>query len=185
MKDIKVRLASNLQKDSIVDGEGLRAVIWFQGCKHNCAGCHNPETHDLCGGFETTTEKIKREIDSLIIQDGVTLSGGDPFFQPEAMLDICTFVKSKKLNIWAYTGYTFEQLIELSNDNQIYFDILKQLDVLVDGRFILKDKSLSILFRGSTNQRIIDVKKSLKQNKPVLIAKYKIKKQLVKSGNKK
>lgn len=184
MKDIKIRLAGPVQKDSIVDGEGLRGVIWFQGCKHNCFGCHNPETHDMFSGIETSTSIVKKEIDKFIIQDGVTLSGGDPFFQLEAMLDICTYIKQKKLNIWVYTGYTFEEIIDLAKNNKIYLDILETIDVLVDGRFVLKDKSLSILFRGSTNQRIIDVKKSLKQNKTILLSKYRIKKS-IKNGNKK
>ncbi len=173
METIKVRLANKIQKDSIVDGEGLRAVIWFQGCKHNCIGCHNPETHIMSGGFEITTEEMKKEIDKFVIQDGVTFSGGDPFYQLEGFLDLCVFIKQKKLNIWAYTGYTFEELIELSTNNKIYIDILNNIDVLVDGKFILEEKSLNMLFRGSKNQRIIDVKKSLKQNRVVLIQKYK------------
>ena len=83
---MKVRLASELQPDSIVDGDGIRTVIWFQGCSHNCEGCHNPQSHDFNGGFSVELEDIFKEIDKLKYQNGITLSGGDPFFQPEAGL---------------------------------------------------------------------------------------------------
>lgn len=162
---MEVRLAANLQPDSIIDGAGIRTVIWFQGCLHNCAGCHNPETHDMNGGIVFDLEDIKEEIDSLKYQNGITLSGGDPFFQAKAAIEIAKYAHSKGLNVWAYTGFTFEALLA-SNDEKL--ELLKNVDVLVDGRFELEKKSLNCKFRGSTNQRLIDIKASLEQNEVVL-----------------
>lgn len=170
--NMKIRLAdSTILKDSIVDGEGLRAVIWTQGCSHNCRGCHNPETHDFNGGVLVDTNLIKNQLDELLIQDGITFSGGDPFFQVEACLDIAKYAKSKNLNIWCYTGFMFEDLIK--NNHNIEF--LNYVDVLVDGKFELENKSYDCQFRGSTNQRIINVSKSLKEGRTCLIKKYNIK----------
>ena len=175
---LKLRLASELQKDSIVDGEGLRTVIWFQGCPHNCKGCHNPHSHSFTKGILTDITKIKEYIASLKDQDGITFSGGEPFSQPEALLEIAKYVKEQKLNIWLYTGYTFEQLLNMSEQNPLYLDILKITDVLVDGKFILEEKSLNMKFRGSKNQRILDCKKSIKDKRPVLIQKYRKEKKV-------
>ena len=169
---MKIRLAGELQSDSIVDGEGLRTVIWTQGCSHNCFGCHNPNTHDFNGGFEVDVEDLKKQIKNLKYQDGITLSGGDPFFQIPACLEIAKYCHTLGLNIWCYTGYTFEQLMELSNKNPLILDFLKQIDVLIDGRFVLAQKSLNVKFRGSKNQRVIDVQKSLKLGYAYSIHKY-------------
>lgn len=169
---MKIRLAAYLQPDSIVDGEGIRTVIWTQGCPHHCLGCHNPETWDFKGGALVELEEVYEIIDSLEGQDGITFSGGDPFMQPKECLEIAKYAKKKGLNIWSYTGYTFEELMELSNKKREILDFLKEIDVLVDGRFVLAKKSYSCIFRGSTNQRIIDVKESLKQKKVVIASKY-------------
>lgn len=173
---MKVRLAGDIQLDSIVDGEGIRAVIWMQGCSHNCKGCHNPSTHDFNGGYISDTEDIKRQISELKLINGVTLSGGDPMFQLEASLDIAKFCHHIGLNTWCYTGYTFEELLNISKINPIMIDLLQELDVIVDGKFILEQKSSLAKFRGSTNQRIIDVPKSLKKNKAICLEKYENKK---------
>lgn len=162
---MKVRLAGKIQPDSIVDGAGIRTVIWFQGCLHNCQFCHNPETHDLNGGYESTLEDIIKEIASLKYQNGITLSGGDPFFQPEAALEIAKFAHSIGLNVWAYTGFLYEALISGTKERR---KLLENIDVLVDGKFEIANKSLDCKFRGSTNQRLIDVAKSLKEGKVVL-----------------
>lgn len=162
---MKVRLAGKIQPDSIVDGAGIRTVIWFQGCLHNCPFCHNPETHDLNGGYESTSEDIIKEIASLKYQNGITLSGGDPFFQPEAALEIAKFAHSIGLNVWAYTGFLYEALISGMKERR---KLLENIDVLVDGKFEIANKSLDCKFRGSTNQRLIDVAKSLKEGKVVL-----------------
>ena len=170
---MKIRLATDeIQRDSIVDGEGIRSVIWTQGCVHNCAFCHNPETHSFTSGYLIEVEDVKKKIDSLGGQDGITFSGGDPMEQAKACYEIAKHCKELGLNIWCYTGYTFEELIERS---KIFPDIMKFLntiDVLVDGKFVIAQKSLNLKFRGSKNQRIIDVPKSLKEEKVCLIPKY-------------
>lgn len=171
-RNMKIRLAADLQSDSIVDGEGIRTVVWTQGCPHNCKGCHNLETHDFDGGALIDLDYIKEEIDSLEGQDGLTFSGGDPFCQPKECAEIARYARSRGLNIWSYTGYEFEQLLKLSNTKKDIMEFLMELDVLVDGKFILEKKSFSCIFRGSSNQRIIDVKKSLKENKTILLDKY-------------
>ena len=166
---MKIRLADqDLLTDSIVDGEGLRAVIWTQGCSHNCKGCHNPETHAFDKGIVVDVEEVKKEIDELSLQDGITLSGGDPFFQPEACLEIAKYAKDKGLNVWAYTGFLFEKLINIPKAKEL----LKYIDVLIDGPFMLDKKSLTATYRGSTNQRIINIPKSLKDGKVRQIKKY-------------
>mgnify|MGYP005845495913 FL=1 len=159
-----VRLAADIQPDSILDGSGIRTVIWFQGCLHNCKGCQNPETHDMNGGIVVDVDELKMKLKNLKYQSGITLSGGDPFFQPEAALEIVKFAKSIGLNVWAYTGFTYEAL--LSDKSRL--DLLKNVDVLVDGKFMMDKKSLNCKFRGSTNQRLIDVKKSLEAGGVVL-----------------
>lgn len=169
---MKIRLASPLQFDSIVDGEGIRTVLWTQGCSHHCRGCHNPQTHAFDQGFEMDTEEIKQTLAQLEGQDGITLSGGDPFFQVDACLDLAQFCKKNHLNIWCYTGFTFEELLQLSKSKPSIKKLLEHIDVLVDGKFEEDKKSMSLPFRGSSNQRILDVSKSLKQNKPIEIEKY-------------
>jgi len=167
-----IRLAAYLQSDSIVDGEGIRTVIWTQGCPHNCLGCHNPETHDIKEGAAVPLEDIYEIIDELEGQDGITFSGGDPFMQPKECCEIAKYAKKKGYNIWSYTGYTFEHLLLMSKSKLEIMDFLKEIDVLVDGKFELSKKSYNCIFRGSSNQRIIDVKKSLKAKKTILVEKY-------------
>lgn len=162
-----------IQSDSIVDGEGIRSVIWFQGCSHNCLGCHNPETHDFKAGFEISLKEMKAQIDELEYQNGVTFSGGDPMMQVEALYELASYVHEKGMNVWVYTGYTFEELLILAEKNEMYMKALEQIDVLVDGKFVMDLKSLDVQFRGSSNQRILDVKKSLEKKKAVKITKYK------------
>lgn len=169
---MKIRLAAYLQPDSIVDGEGIRTVIWTQGCPHHCLGCHNPETHNIEGGALVDLEEVYEIIDSLEGQDGITFSGGDPFMQPKACSEIAKYARKKGYNIWTYTGYTFEQLMSLSKTKLEIMDFLREIDVLVDGKFELSKKSYNTLFRGSSNQRIIDVKQSLKKGKTILLEKY-------------
>lgn len=169
---MKIRLASKLQYDSIVDGEGIRTVIWTQGCPHNCLGCHNPNTHDFDGGFIVDVDDIKKELSLCKNQDGITLSGGDPFSQPEACYEIASYAKEIGLNVWCYTGYTFEALLILGRKNDIYLKLLSNIDILVDGKFMIELKSLNSKFRGSSNQRVIDAKKSLDRKEVVLVDEY-------------
>lgn len=166
---MKIRLArKRLERGSIVDGEGIRAVLWTQGCSHNCLGCHNPETHSFNDGYLLDIEEVKKDIDSLDIEDGITLTGGDPLYQVEAVNEIAKYAKKKGLNVWCYTGFTFEEVYNIDK----YRKFLSNVDVLVDGEFILEQRSLSTIFRGSKNQRIINVKESLKKNKVCTIRKY-------------
>ena len=162
-----------IQTDSSVDGEGIRSVIWFQGCSHNCPGCHNPETHDFKAGVEVSLKTMKKQIDELEYQSGVTFSGGDPMMQVEALYELASYVQEKGMNVWVYTGYTFEELMILADKNEMFMKALEQIDVLVDGKFVMDLKSFDVQFRGSSNQRILDVKKSLEKKKAVKIAKYK------------
>ena len=163
-----IRLASKLQKDSIVDGEGIRAVVWTQGCPHHCPSCHNQGTWDYNGGFLCDVEDIKKEINSLDDEVGVTFSGGDPFEQPGPCFELAKYCHSVGLNVWCYSGYTYEQLLKKGKKDEAVMNFLKEIDILVDGPFVLKLKSYDIKFRGSKNQRIIKVKESLESNKVVI-----------------
>lgn len=145
-------------------------TIFFQGCTHNCYKCHNPETHSFTGGKEYDLEYVDKKLADSPYLDGVTFSGGDPLDNPESALEIAKLVKEKyNLNLWIYTGYTFEEILEKSKNNKIYLDIFSLTDVLVDGPFVNNLRDLSLLYRGSTNQRIIDVKQSLKTNSIVTL----------------
>lgn len=157
-----IRLASELQFDSIVDGPGLRTVIWTQGCIHNCKGCHNPQTHSFTGGFMFPIQDIITQLQS--VDQNVTFSGGDPMLQPKQCLAIAKEIKRLGRNIWVYTGFTFEYLLN-SSEHRAF---LECIDVLVDGKFDEKEKTSECKFRGSKNQRLIDVQKSLKSNSIVL-----------------
>ena len=168
-----IRLAADLQTDSIVDGPGLRAVLWTQGCGHHCKGCQNPQTWDFNGGGLVPLKMVYDAIDELEYQDGLTISGGDPMFQPESCLKVAKYAKSKGLNIWVYTGFTYEELINLSKKNSAYLEFFQNIDVLVDGRFILEERDLSLLFRGSRNQRLIDMPKTLESGRVVLFDEHK------------
>lgn len=163
---MEIRLAANLQQESIVDGPGFRAVIWTQGCNHHCPGCHNPQTWSFQGGGLVPVSEINKQIDALKYHDGITFSGGDPMYQADACYEIAKHAKEKGLNIWCYTGFTYEELLALNNEDVNNF--LSVIDVLVDGRFVMAERSLSLLFRGSSNQRLIDMNETRKQNKIVL-----------------
>ncbi|MGL4912295.1 MAG: anaerobic ribonucleoside-triphosphate reductase activating protein [Romboutsia sp.] len=170
---MKIRISSSTTFDSIVDGPGLRMVVWTQGCIHNCKECHNPQTHDLCGGYEEDTQKIIDKIKTLKLQRGITLSGGEPFLQQEALEEIAKEAKSNKLDVWTYTGFTLEYLLDITNPTRFKnLNLLKQIDVLVDGKFEIEKKDFTLKFRGSSNQRIIDVQKTLKYKKIILVEEY-------------
>ena len=169
---MEIRLAADLQSDSIVDGDGIRTVIWTQGCPHNCFGCHNPGTHNFDGGALIDIENVKQEILNLDHQDGITFSGGDPMCQPKECCEIAKFAKKQGLDIWCYTGYTFEQLLAISKTKPEILDFLYEIDVLIDGKFMMEEKSMNLLFRGSSNQRLIDVQESLLNHEICLMEKY-------------
>ena len=144
----------NILHDSVVDGPGLRTVLFFSGCPHFCKGCHNPESWNIRNGNEMTIEQVVDEVLSNPLTD-VTLSGGDPFFQASGVKHVAKRLKEAGKNIWAYSGYTLEELLELGGDHT---ELLSYCDVLVDGPFILAERDLSLDFRGSHNQRIIHLK---------------------------
>ena len=165
---MKIRLAAYLQPDSIVDGEGVRTVVWTQGCPHHCPGCHNASTWDFDGGALIEVEDVINELKKIKNQDGITLSGGDPVCQADACYEISKAAHEMGLNVWCYTGFTYEQMLL----NPKMRRLLDQVDVLVDGKFLQEEKSYDIYFRGSRNQRIIDVPKSLEAEQVVLVDKY-------------
>ncbi len=167
---MRIKLAAPLQSDSIVDGEGIRAVLWTQGCAHHCPGCHNAETWDFDGGYWEDVDTIKKELQSLVGQDGITFSGGDPMYQIKPCLEIAKYAHEIGLNVWCYTGYTYEELLTLDDPNLMEF--LENIDVLVDGPFILEERSLDLYFKGSRNQRVLDMKKTLQEKRPVIVSKY-------------
>ena len=164
-----IRLAADLQSDSIVDGPGLRTVIWTQGCAHHCKECQNPQTWDFNGGGLVPISEVLKAIDELEEQTGITFSGGDPMYQPVACTKIAKYCKEKGYNIWVYTGFTYEELLKMAEKDPIYHEFLKYIDILVDGPFLIKERDLSLLFRGSRNQRLIDVPKTLKKGQIVLL----------------
>ena len=161
-----MRIAGTVQ-DSIVDGPGFRFVLFTQGCPHHCEGCQNPQTHDPAGGTEVTTEEIIGQILSNPLTDGVTFSGGEPFEQAADCAVIARQAREQGLNVWTYTGYTFEQLAEKMKTDKGTEELLLLTDVLVDGRFVLAQKSFDVPWRGSRNQRLIDVPQSLAAGRAV------------------
>lgn len=144
-------------EESVVDGPGIRFVLFAQGCRHNCPACFNQELQVFRENTLYTIPKILEMIDALPHLHGVTFSGGDPFEQATVFGELARACRTRKLNIWAYTGYTFEKLIT----NPEHRILLQELDVLVDGPFVLKEKDPLLPFRGSRNQRLIDVQASL------------------------
>ena len=162
----ELRLAGVI-RESIVDGPGMRMTIFTQGCSYHCAGCHNPQTHDFSGGYISHPENILKAIDSDPILSGVTFSGGEPFRQCEALAELAKEIRNRGLNVLSYTGFTFEQLYENFDKHPEYKDLLEQCDWLIDGRFVLSLRTLNLRYRGSKNQRIIDVQQSLKEGKAI------------------
>ncbi|MBS4218555.1 anaerobic ribonucleoside-triphosphate reductase activating protein [Bacillus sp. FJAT-49711] len=144
----------NIIHDSVVDGEGLRTVVFFAGCPHFCKGCHNPKSWNHNNGIEMTVDDVVKEIVSNPLTD-VTLSGGEPFFQAKEVYELAKILKSFGKNIWIYSGYTLEQL--LFSSHPYFRKLLSCCDVLVDGPFVLKERDLTLSFKGSKNQRIINL----------------------------
>lgn len=155
-------------RESIVDGPGFRFVIFTQGCRHHCPGCHNPQTHPFEGGKAVNIEELLQQISQNPLLDGITLSGGEPFEQAEACAGLAQRVKELKLGVMTYTGYMYEELISGLQDNKDWGKLLEATDILVDGRFELARKNMLLKFRGSENQRIIDVKKSRVEKRVVI-----------------
>lgn len=157
---------AGIVNDSIVDGPGIRMTVFAQGCPHHCQGCHNPETWQFGCGTPMEEERIADIVGTNPLCRGVTFSGGEPFAQAEGFTKLAKLLKSRGYEVASYSGYTFEELTKGTEAQQ---ELLKSIDVLIDGRFELGQRSLEIAFRGSKNQRIIDVQKSLTAGKPVCI----------------
>lgn len=163
MKKYTLRIAG-IMEESIVDGPGMRLVVFTQGCPRRCPGCHNPETHDPLGGREIDIDEIYNLASSNPLLSGVTFSGGEPFMQAGALAVLARRLRGDGLHVMSYTGYLFEDIPELDHG----MELLGQLDVLVDGPFLEEEKSLELRFAGSRNQRAIDVGKTLDSGEIVL-----------------
>ena len=148
---MNIRIA-DIVPESFVDGAGVRFAIFLQGCKRHCRGCHNPQTHDLNGGTIMDTADIINQFKKDSIVRGITLTGGEPLLQIEAATELACAAKKFGLNVWCYTGFTFENLPRQAEQ------LLKFVDVLVDGEYRESERDLSLLFRGSKNQRVIDLR---------------------------
>lgn len=150
-------------EDTMVDGPGFRTSIYCAGCRHACPGCHNPQSWDFDGGHAMTTEEIMRIIEADPYAN-VTFSGGDPMYQPEGFVELARAIRERtQKDIWCYTGFTYEALA--SNPRQRA--LLELIDVLVDGPFIKAERDETLCFRGSRNQRLIDVPASLRAGRAV------------------
>ncbi|HWR60336.1 MAG TPA: anaerobic ribonucleoside-triphosphate reductase activating protein [Clostridia bacterium] len=167
---MELRVAG-IVKESVVDGPGFRYVIFAQGCTHCCKGCHNPDTHALDGGYAVDADALIEDIRQSKYIDGVTFSGGEPFLQTDAFLYVAERLKETDTDIVCYTGFTFEELMESRDESRI--KLLKLVDVLIDGPYVEELKDLSLTYRGSGNQRIIDVKSSMDEHRTVLGKLYK------------
>lgn len=161
----EIRIAGTIE-ESIVDGPGIRYVIFTQGCPHHCEGCHNPQTHDFEGGRLADTQELLECIQANPLLSGVTFSGGEPFCQPKPLAELAQQIHSIGKTVVAYTGYTFEQLCE-KHDEEID-QLLRQCDLLIDGPFVQEQRDTLLRFRGSRNQRLIDIPKTLEQGRIVL-----------------
>lgn len=158
-----LRLAG-IAGDSIVDGPGIRMTVFGQGCPHHCEGCHNPETWDFEGGTLMDEQDILDIILSNPLVKGVTFSGGEPFAQPEGFTSLAKALHKHGYEVASYTGYTFEQLQDGTPEQKT---LLENIDILIDGPYIQQKRSLTLVYRGSSNQRILDVKESLKRKEAV------------------
>lgn len=167
LENVETLRIAGVVKESTVDGPGFRYVIFTQGCPHKCEGCHNPETHDFNGGKLVPIDKIVQDIKKNPLLAGVTISGGDPLMQAGQVAKLIDKL-DKKLTVMVYTGFTYEYLLKNSDDNNKYMDLLERTDILMDGKFVKELMDENLIFRGSSNQRAIDVKKSLKENKIVI-----------------
>ena len=156
----KILRTAGIQNDSVVDGPGFRLTVFTQGCPHKCPGCHNPQTHPFEGGSDMDTDEIFEMIKQNPLLRGVTLSGGEPFCQPEPLVQLAKQVHGLGKDVVCFTGYTLEQLLE--KDDPFVKELLEEIDILIDGPYIEQQRNLSLLFRGSENQRLIDLPETLK-----------------------
>ena len=157
-----------LVTDSIVDGPGYRTAIFVQGCPYHCEGCHNPESQPFEGGTVWTLDDVEKKFANNPLLSGITLSGGEPAEQAAPCAELARRAHQKGLNVWTYTGSTLEKLTERAKDDPALAALLAETDVLVDGPFILAQRSLELDFCGSKNQRLIDMNETRRQGKIIL-----------------
>lgn len=166
MMSTEIRI-SGIIEESIVDGPGIRYVVFAQGCSHNCPGCHNPETHSFSAGRIVEIEAIIEDIKKNPLLDGITLSGGEPFEQSEGFAELASAAKKAGMHVMTYTGFRYEEIVQ--NLSKVGWKaLLSATDLLVDGPFEIDKRSLMLKFRGSKNQRIIDVRRSLQQGEVIV-----------------
>lgn len=163
-----IRIAGYVS-ESIVDGPGIRFALFTQGCPHHCKDCHNPHTHSFEDGTLTDTDTLLKKIYENPFVKAITFTGGEPFCQPLPLSVMAKELKEKNYHIITYTGYTIEWLFERMKTDEATFNLLNNIDILIDGKFERELKSYELSFRGSKNQRILDVQKSLEENRPVEI----------------
>ncbi len=159
-------------RESIVDGPGIRFVVFSQGCPHHCPGCHNAGTHDFDGGYDCSIETILQAIDANPLLDGVTFSGGEPVCQPEGFLALARGVRERGLSVLLYSGYTFEELMAMRAHTPALKALLSLTDVLIDGKYQEAERDLTLQFRGSRNQRVIDLKRALSVGYAVVLENF-------------
>lgn len=167
LSDDTIRIAG-VVKESTVDGPGFRYVIFTQGCPHNCEGCHNPETHDFKGGKLVSISKLVEDINKNPLLKGITISGGEPFMQGKQVYNLISKIDKNKHTVMVYTGFKYEQLLKKANKDNCYLDILRNTDVLIDGKYEKDLMSEKAMFRGSTNQRAIEAKNSVDSGNVIL-----------------
>lgn len=160
---------SGINFESIADGEGVRVVVFISGCLHNCKGCHNPASHSFTAGQPFTSDlqdKIVAYIKNTPFISGLTLSGGDPMYSAEELIPFVQKLRSEVVGVtvWIYSGFLYEEI----KQNEEMAELLQQCDVLVDGEFVLEQRDITLAYKGSQNQRIIDVQKSITDNKIIL-----------------
>ena len=170
MKEITTLRIAGIIRESIVDGPGIRFAVFGQGCPHNCQGCHNPDSHDFEGGYDCAIDKILEEIDKNPLLKGVTFSGGEPFCQAEEFAELGEKIRERGLSVVTFTGYTYEELLDMNDESTNR--LLEVTDLLIDGRYEADKRDLTLKFRGSSNQRIIDMKKTRETGSMVLAEEY-------------
>lgn len=165
--EAELRLAG-IVEDSIVDGPGLRLAVFVQGCPHGCPGCHNPEAQPFEGGRTIRSGEVLARLTANPLLDGLSLSGGEPFEQAEPLAELAEGAQTRGYDVMTWSGYTFEFLLAHRDDRPGWRRLLDASDVLVDGPFLIAQRSLGLPCRGSRNQRILDLRRSLAENAPIL-----------------
>ncbi len=161
----QLRIAG-IENESIVDGPGFRLAVFAQGCPHHCPGCHNPQTHPFEGGKLVDTDQLLDMLTANPLLSGITLSGGEPFCQPEAFALLAQQTHEKGKHVMCYTGYTLDQL--LASEDTAIRSLLEHIDILVDGPYLEAQRDLTLQFRGSANQRLIDLPATLRSGEVIL-----------------